>query len=41
MLADLADLGVDEVACFIDFGIGTDSVLAGLERLAELKASLS
>lgn len=41
MLADLADLGVDEVACFIDFGLGTDSVLTGLERLAELKASLS
>lgn len=37
MLADLRDLGVDEVACFIDFGIGRDEVLAGLHRLAELR----
>lgn len=40
MLADLADLGVDEVACFIDFGIGRDEVLAGLHRLAGLKEAL-
>ncbi|MFJ6017052.1 MupA/Atu3671 family FMN-dependent luciferase-like monooxygenase [Streptomyces sp. NPDC092952] len=40
MLADLAELGVDEVACFIDFGIGRDDVLAGLHRLAELKENL-
>ncbi|MEU0270495.1 MupA/Atu3671 family FMN-dependent luciferase-like monooxygenase [Streptomyces sp. NPDC006307] len=37
MLADLRDLGVDEVACFIDFGLGRDDVLAGLHRLAELQ----
>ncbi|MBW5425831.1 LLM class flavin-dependent oxidoreductase [Streptomyces sp. BG9H] len=37
MLADLRDLGCDEVACFIDFGIGRDEVLAGLHRLAELR----
>ena len=37
MLADLCDLGVDEVACFIDFGLGRDEVLAGLHRLAELR----
>ncbi|MEU1017044.1 MupA/Atu3671 family FMN-dependent luciferase-like monooxygenase [Streptomyces sp. NPDC005898] len=37
MLADLRDLGCDEVACFIDFGIGHDEVLAGLHRLAELR----
>ncbi|MEV1179247.1 MupA/Atu3671 family FMN-dependent luciferase-like monooxygenase [Nonomuraea sp. NPDC049784] len=35
-LADLADLGCDEVACFVDFGLGADEVLAGLERLASL-----
>ncbi|MEE1757210.1 MupA/Atu3671 family FMN-dependent luciferase-like monooxygenase [Streptomyces sp. SP18CS02] len=37
MLADLVDLGVDEVACFIDFGLGREEVLAGLHRLAELQ----
>ncbi|MFH8608241.1 MupA/Atu3671 family FMN-dependent luciferase-like monooxygenase [Streptomyces sp. NPDC018029] len=37
MLADLRDLGCDEVACFIDFGIGRDEVLTGLHRLAELR----
>jgi natural product biosynthesis luciferase-like monooxygenase protein len=36
MLADLAELGVDEIACFIDFGLGRDDVLTGLRRLAEL-----
>jgi natural product biosynthesis luciferase-like monooxygenase protein len=41
MLADLEELGVDEVACFIDFGIGTDDVLTSLGRLAELKENLS
>ncbi len=40
MLADLEELGCDEVACFIDFGIGTDEVLAGLDRLAELRKAL-
>ncbi|WP_237110723.1 MupA/Atu3671 family FMN-dependent luciferase-like monooxygenase [Nonomuraea sp. MG754425] len=35
-LADLADLGCDEVACFVDFGLAGDEVLAGLERLAGL-----
>jgi natural product biosynthesis luciferase-like monooxygenase protein len=29
----LADIGVDEVACLIDFGLDTDTVIAGLERL--------
>ncbi|MER5470663.1 MupA/Atu3671 family FMN-dependent luciferase-like monooxygenase [Streptomyces sp. NPDC002685] len=41
MLADLAELGVDEVACFVDFGLGTDDVLTSLHRLAELKETLS
>ncbi|MER5888542.1 MupA/Atu3671 family FMN-dependent luciferase-like monooxygenase [Streptomyces sp. NPDC001941] len=37
MLADLCELGVDEVACFIDFGLGRDTVMAGLRRLAALR----
>lgn len=37
MLERLAASGVDEVACFIDFGVDADSVLAGLEHLADLK----
>ncbi|MBF8194549.1 LLM class flavin-dependent oxidoreductase [Nonomuraea sp. K274] len=39
-LADLADLGCDEVACFVDFGLGVDEVLAGLHRLAELRENI-
>ncbi|TDC90181.1 LLM class flavin-dependent oxidoreductase [Nonomuraea deserti] len=39
-LADLADLGCDEVACFVDFGLGANEVLAGLERLAELREDM-
>jgi natural product biosynthesis luciferase-like monooxygenase protein len=37
MLGDLRDLGCDEVACFIDFGLDRDEVLAGLHRLAVLR----
>jgi natural product biosynthesis luciferase-like monooxygenase protein/amino acid adenylation domain-containing protein/FkbM family methyltransferase len=33
----LRDAGVDEVACLIDFGVGFDAALAGLQRLAELR----
>jgi natural product biosynthesis luciferase-like monooxygenase protein len=33
----LRDLGVDEIACLIDFGIDTDSVLASLPQLDELR----
>ncbi|MFJ8585176.1 MupA/Atu3671 family FMN-dependent luciferase-like monooxygenase [Streptomyces sp. NPDC093595] len=40
MLADLRELGADEVACFIDFGLGRDDVLAGLHRLAALQEDL-
>jgi alkanesulfonate monooxygenase SsuD/methylene tetrahydromethanopterin reductase-like flavin-dependent oxidoreductase (luciferase family) len=29
-------IGVDEIACLIDFGVPTDEVLAALPRLAEL-----
>ena len=39
-LADLADLGCDEVACFVDFGVGRADLLAGLHRLAELRKDL-
>ena len=30
-------MGVDEVACLVDFGLGTDVVLAGLEHLNKLR----
>ncbi len=40
VLDDLADLGADEIACFIDFGMGRDEVLDGLHRLAGLKEAL-
>lgn len=33
----LAALGVDELACFIDFGVEAEAVLAGLEHVAELQ----
>ncbi|MGW5052563.1 LLM class flavin-dependent oxidoreductase [Actinokineospora sp. NPDC004072] len=32
-------IGVDEVACLIDFGLPTDSVLSGLVKLDELRRS--
>jgi natural product biosynthesis luciferase-like monooxygenase protein len=38
LLADLTEMGVDEVACFIDFGLPAEQVLAGLERLSEVIA---
>lgn len=33
-----ARIGVDEVACLIDFGLSTETVLDGLEYLGELRA---
>jgi natural product biosynthesis luciferase-like monooxygenase protein len=33
----LADAGIDEVACLIDFGLPEAEVMAGLHRLAELR----
>ncbi|MDQ6673653.1 MAG: LLM class flavin-dependent oxidoreductase [Chloroflexota bacterium] len=33
----LGDLGVDELACLIDFGVDSDSVLASLPHLDELR----
>jgi natural product biosynthesis luciferase-like monooxygenase protein len=40
-LLDLRDLGVDEVACFVDFGLDRDDVLAGLRRLADLRKEIA
>jgi len=37
---ELAGLGVDELACLIDFGIATDDVLASLPHLARLQMHL-
>jgi natural product biosynthesis luciferase-like monooxygenase protein len=33
----LADIGVDDAACLIDFGVDAEQVLAGLERLDEVR----
>jgi natural product biosynthesis luciferase-like monooxygenase protein len=41
MLVDLRDLGCDEVACFVDFGLDQDQVLAGLHRLAEIAGDIA
>ncbi|GAB2701729.1 MupA/Atu3671 family FMN-dependent luciferase-like monooxygenase [Kitasatospora kifunensis] len=40
-LERLTVLGVDEVACLIDFGVDTDQVLAALDHLALLKDAWS
>ena len=37
MVDRLKEMGVDEVACFIDFGVDNDSVIESLEYLNELK----
>jgi hypothetical protein len=34
------DLGVDEIACLIDFGVDRDGVLASLENVRDLKDTL-
>ena len=39
MVNRLKEMGVDEVACFIDFGVDTDSVLKNLKYLNQLKES--
>jgi len=38
-VADLKAIGVDEIACLIDFGIASDVALRGLEPLAEVVAA--
>ena len=40
MIARLGDLGVDEIACLIDFGIEESAVLHGLRQLDELRRSV-
>lgn len=37
MVSRFADIGVDEVACLIDFGVPTDAVLSGLDYLNTLR----
>jgi len=39
MVESLKDIGVDEVACLIDFGVDTESVLMSLRHLNELRES--
>jgi natural product biosynthesis luciferase-like monooxygenase protein len=41
LLVDLRGLGCDEVACFVDFGLDRDQVLAGLHRLAEIAGDVA
>jgi len=36
MVRKLKDMGVDEIACLVDFGIASDAVLASLENLRSL-----
>ncbi|HKQ74112.1 MAG TPA: MupA/Atu3671 family FMN-dependent luciferase-like monooxygenase [Blastocatellia bacterium] len=38
MIERLAEIGVDEVACLIDFGVAEDEVLASLDCLKELQS---
>lgn len=41
MIEGLSDAGVNEVACFIDFGVSKEQVLAGLEPLNALRKQFS
>jgi natural product biosynthesis luciferase-like monooxygenase protein len=41
MLARLREIGVDEIGCFIDFGVDAASVMESLRRLDELRASVA
>jgi natural product biosynthesis luciferase-like monooxygenase protein len=36
MVEDMVDMGIDEIACLIDFGLPVDDVLAGLSHLKAL-----
>ncbi|MCA2211608.1 MupA/Atu3671 family FMN-dependent luciferase-like monooxygenase [Jidongwangia harbinensis] len=40
MIERLAGIGVDEVACLLDFGVAEPEVIAGLEHLARVPAAL-
>jgi natural product biosynthesis luciferase-like monooxygenase protein len=37
IVARCADIGVDEIACLLDFGVDTDAVLAGLPQLKTVR----
>ncbi len=39
MMRRVAGIGVDEIACLLDFGLPTEEVLEGLERLTSLAGS--
>jgi natural product biosynthesis luciferase-like monooxygenase protein len=41
LVEKLSELGVDELACLIDFGVDTDSALASLHHLDELREHFS
>ncbi|HEX6046565.1 MAG TPA: MupA/Atu3671 family FMN-dependent luciferase-like monooxygenase [Pyrinomonadaceae bacterium] len=38
LIDTLVEIGVDEIACLVDFGVDADSVLASLVRLDQVKA---
>jgi amino acid adenylation domain-containing protein/natural product biosynthesis luciferase-like monooxygenase protein len=40
VIEKLSAIGIDELGCFIDFGVDADSALASLERVAKLKARI-
>ena len=37
LLQQLSAIGVDEIACLIDFGVDSDSVIANLKNISRLK----
>jgi hypothetical protein len=37
MVRGMASIGVDEIACLIDFGVAQDQVLGSLQHLSELR----
>jgi len=41
MVDELTDIGIDEVACLVDFVGDTDVVLAGLPYLDQLRQAVS
>ena len=38
LIDTLVDIGVNEIACLVDFGVDADSVLESLSRLDQLRA---
>jgi len=40
-LGEIAGIGVDEIACLIDFGVDADEVLEHLPKLAEVRAAVA